>query len=280
MGALAETIFVTGGTGFIGWHVLKQARAMGRRVRALRRPGSVHADVRIDGVEWLEREMGEVREEEVAGCGVLVHLAAAGVDPTRATWEGCFQTNVVDSLALWRKAVRSGIRRLIVCGSCFEYGTSGERYEFIPVTAPLEPTGSYGASKAAATMAAVGLIQEAGIEGIILRPFHVFGEGEAAHRFWPSLRSAAEEGKDFPMTAGMQVRDFVPVECVAESFLAACDEPLTVGKPVVRNVGTGRAQTLLDFARYWWKEFGAKGTLRPGAVPYREGEVMRYVPEV
>ena len=278
MNGPAEAIFVTGGTGFIGSHVLKQARAAGRRVRALRRPGSTDGSV-ADGVEWVERDMGSVREEDVAGCGVLIHLAAAGVDPAKATWEACFQTNVVDSIALWRTAVRAGIKRLVVCGSCFEYGTSGERFETIPVTAPLEPTGPYGASKAAATVAALAMIQEQGIEGLVLRPFHVFGEG-AKNGFWPSLQLAAREGRDFPMSPGGQVRDFVPVGDVAEKFLSACDEAVTAGKPVVKNVGTGRAQTLLDFARYWWSEFGAKGELRPGALPYRAGEVMRYVPEV
>ena len=35
---------------------------------------------------------------------------------------------------------------------------------------------------------------------ILARLFHIYGEGEDSHRFWPSLVKAAKEGKDFKMT--------------------------------------------------------------------------------
>jgi hypothetical protein len=50
--------------------------------------------------------------------------------------------------------------------------------------------------------------------------------------------------------------------------------------PVVANIGTGQPQTIRQFAEHWWKEWGATGKLLPGALPYRDNEVMRYVPEV
>lgn len=49
--------------------------------------------------------------------------------------------------------------------------------------------------------------------------FHVYGEREAETRFWPSLRRAALAGEDFPMTKGEQIRDFMPVETLARTFL-------------------------------------------------------------
>ena len=52
------------------------------------------------------------------------------------------------------------------------------------------------------------------------------------------------------------------------------------GVPRVRNVGTGRPQSVREFAEHWWREFGARGKLLFGALPYREGEVMRFVPQI
>ncbi|MEI8283803.1 MAG: hypothetical protein WCG52_02325, partial [bacterium] len=49
---------------------------------------------------------------------------------------------------------------------------------------------------------------------------------------------------------------------------------------VVANIGTGHPQTIRSFAEHWWKKWDAKGKLLPGALPYRDNEVMRYVPEV
>lgn len=83
------------------------------------------------------------------------------------------------------------------------------------------------------------------------------------------------------MTAGEQVRDFIPVETVADAFVAALARTdLQAGEPKIENVGTGKPQTLRAFAEDWWKQWNAKGKLKIGAVPYRANEVMRYVPEI
>ncbi len=273
-------IFVTGGTGFIGSHFLDQALRAGHEVVALRRSPSSKPRIPITGSPiWLDKTMPEVTAGDMRGADVLVHLAAAGVSPQQATWSELFRANVDDSLALWLTAADAGLRRFVICGSCFEYGSSAERYEFIPVDAPLEPVNAYGASKAAATMAVSALTMERELQTTVLRPFHAFGKGEADGRFWQSLKLAAHTGRDFPMTRGDQIRDFMPVEAVASSLLHVCEHKnAPSGKPVIENVGMGRPQSLRSFAEYWWKEWGAKGRLLPGAVSYRAGEVMRCVP--
>jgi len=274
-------IFVTGGTGFIGNHFVNQALAAGHEVIALRRPGSQPAIPLTSEPIWVEGAMTDDWRNRLADCGALVHLAAAGVNTQQADWRELFAVNLDQSLALWLQAVAAGVKRLVICGSCFEYGRSGERYEQIPPDAPLAPTGPYHASKAAATLAATALGIERQIELVVLRPFHVFGTGEAEGRFWPSLRKAALAGCDFPMTEGEQVRDFIPVEQVAESFLTALTRSdLRPGEPQIANVGTGQPQTLRAFAEYWWRAWNATGQLLPGRVPYRPNEVMRYVPDV
>ena len=274
-------LLVTGATGFIGRHVTRLALAAGHAVTAVVRPGSSAWRDAPPGLRVLPAALPEVTAGALAGCEVLIHLAAHGVVAGGDDWEPCFRVNLTESLQLWRQAADAGVRRLVVGGSCFEYGRSGERYEFIPVDAPLEPTGAYHASKAAATMAAFGLAVARRREVVVLRPFHVFGEGEAATRLWPSLRRAALAGEDFPMTPGGQVRDFVPVETVARRFLDwATVRPLAAGAPVVENIGTGRPVTIRAFAESWWREWRAAGRLQVGALPYRANEVMRYVPQI
>mgnify|MGYP006097870083 CR=1 FL=1 len=38
--------------------------------------------------------------------------------------------------------------------------------------------------------------------------------------------------------------------------------------------------SVLEFSKYWWNKWEAKGKLKVGSVPYRENEIMRFVPEV
>jgi nucleoside-diphosphate-sugar epimerase len=183
-------------------------------------------------------------------------------------------------IGLFRKAAAAGTTRIVAAGSCFEYGRSGERYDFIPPDAPLEPTQTYPASKAAASVAFYQLAVELKLRLSIHRIFQVYGEGEAESRLWPSIRRAALSGEDLEMTPAEQVRDFIHVTEVANKLLLACEHHVEPGLPQIANLGTGEPQTLRAFAEKWWKDWRGKGNLVCGVKPYREGEVMRFVPSL
>lgn len=288
-------LFVTGSTGFIGSHFLNTALAAGHDVIALRR--SKNSKPRVPIIErseqqttgndqpqstgrlhWLTKQITDVTVEDLAGCDVLVHLAAHTPNVPYDTLENCLYWNMMVPIGLFRRAAEAATTRIVAAGSCFEYGRSGGRYEFIPPDAPLEPTQTYPASKAAASVAFYQLAVELNLRLSIHRIFQVFGEGEAESRLWPSLRRAALAGEDLEMTSGEQVRDFVPVEEVARQLLDSCMTESDSGMPLIVNLGTGNPQTLRAFAERWWQHWSASGTLIFGAEPYRANEVMRYVP--
>lgn len=274
-------LFVTGGTGFLGAHVLNAAAAAGHTVVAPRR---LNAEPRIavsKDINWIAGSLEQRYDEELAGCDAMIHLAAHGVLETAPAWEECFRVNVLLSLRLWEQALRAKVRRLVIAGTCSEYGKSGEAYEKLPTTAPLLPTGPYHASKAGASMAAIGLCHQHRWEVAILRPFQLYGEGEAPTRFWAQLQAAARSGSDFEMTAGDQIRDFTPVSVATRAFLhTATTRSIIAGQPLIENIGTGNATSLRDFAWEEWQRLGGTGQIRFGHKPHRAGEVMRYVAQV
>lgn len=274
-------IFVTGGTGFLGSHFLAQATNAGHELVALRRHGTQCGQPLIREPLWIDGTLEDYPKEALHRIDVLVHLAACGVNPNHANWQDCFRWNVTAPLALWLEAAASGVRRFVIAGSCFEYGSSGESFDFIPTSAALVPTGPYHSSKAAATMAALGFAVDLQRELIVLRPFHIYGEGEPQQRFWPSLKEAALRGQDFSMSDGQQIRDFIRVQDVATSFVNAVErQDIKSGRPIIENVGSGIPRTLLQFAEDEWKRLGATGRLLPGGIPVRQNEVMRYIPEL
>ncbi len=274
-------LFVTGATGFIGSHFANQAAQKGHHVIALRRPGSRPPIALPSTVMWIDGELDGFNTECLRSCDTIVHFAAAGVRDL-SNWKLCFETNVIKSIALFESVVREGLRNFLIAGSCFEYGLSCERHERVPTDAMLMPTDAYHASKASATMAAIAFCIKNRLRLTILRPFHVYGKGEAQSRFWPSMTEAARNGQDFLMTAGRQVRDFIPVETVAAEFLAEAHRlpTSTPGCPHVRNVGTGRAQSLAVFAAAEWARLNATGELKIGAISDRKNEIYRCVPEI
>lgn len=274
-------IFLTGGTGFVGSHFLKQALAQGHEVIALRRPGSQPRISLSQEPIWLNGALDGDHRASLAGVDVLVHLASHTPNPPYDTLDRCLYWNVFASLQLARQAVEQGVKHFIVAGSCFEYGRSADRLGDIDIDTPLEPALSYPTSKAAASVAFLGLTRELNLHLKLLRIFQVYGEGEQATRLWPSLRTAALAGQDFPMSGGEQVRDFIPVEEVARQFIQALDFTDSLsGHPFVGHVATGQPQTLLTFVQHWWRHWGGTGQLLVGAVPYRENEIIRLTSRV
>jgi nucleoside-diphosphate-sugar epimerase len=275
-------LFVTGATGFIGRHFVRQALARGHRVRALCRPTAAPRSGPLQaGVEWIEKPL----DADLSGCfgsvDRVVHLASHTPNPPYAPLAECLYWNVFASIQLAQCAMDAGVSDFIVAGTYFEYGTAARGMETIHPGTPLQPLLSYPISKAAASVAFTGLAREKGLKLQLLRIFQVYGEGEGEKRFWPSLRRAAFAGEDFPMSAGTQVRDFIEAGEVASAFLEAAEaEGVEAGKPQQRNVGTGRARTLLDFASEWWERWGATGKLLPGVLPARAGEMPRLVANI
>lgn len=274
-------IFLTGSTGFLGSHFLSLALKSGHHVKALRRIGSKARLLLTQEPDWIEGYLDSNWRNQLDDCDVLVHLAATGVYFNKENWKTCFDINMTKSLELWKQAVESGVKRFIICGSCFEYGLAALDYEYIPASAPLLPTNAYSASKAAATITAIGMANQFDLKLRVVRPFHIYGEGEAECRFWPSLMKAAHEGKDFYMSGGEQIRDFIHVGDVAKSILESIYELDDTAKNIsIKNIGTGFPKTLLAFAEEQWSSLHAKGRLLPGSLPYRPHEMMRYVPQI
>ena len=274
-------IFVTGGTGFIGSHFLRQALAKDYDLICLRRPGSkTRIPLEIDPA-WVEGSLDDDLIEEIKGCDVFLHLASHSTNVPYDSLENCLYWNLTASLKLMEMARKAGIRKFIITGTAFEYGHSVERFDYIPVTANLEPSMSYPASKAASSIAFYQWAIEHKLKLQYLRLFQVFGEGESENRLWPSLKKAAISGENVDMTKGEQLRDFIPVEDVANRLIQALEfKNIEFGKPIFKNVGTGNPSSIKDFAEFWWKKWGATGKLNFGSIPYRNNEVMKYVPDL
>ena len=275
-------LFLTGGTGFIGSHVLAAALEAGHQVRALRRSARSAPAISLPcQPEWCEGDLGTIGPSHLEGIDAVVHLASAGVSPKRVPWNELVQANVVGSLRLLELAAEAGVRRRVVSGTSHEYGKAALRFSAIPPDAPLEPLSPYGASKAAAFQLLRAFAIAQGLELVYGRIFSAYGEGQFEGNFWPSLRRAALAGDDFPMTSGRHVSDFIPVAEAASHLLAACRRPdVAAGVPLVVNIGSGQATSLLAFAEREWARLGATGRLLPASLPYRPDQIERYVPDL
>ena len=272
-------IFLTGGSGFIGSSFINIALSSGHEIIAINRKKTDYNDV--EGLVWIAGDLSGDYQNYFAQCDILVHLASYGVIDGSDNLDDYIYWNVNKSFELCKQAYNSNIRKFIICGSCFEYGKSGERYDYIPTSAPLEPTSNYAISKAMASNLFFNWASSNQISMNIMRFFQVYGNGEDPRRLWPSLKRAALSGEDFKMTLGEQIRDFILVDDLSKLIVDALSfDGIKPGIPQINNIGNGKPITVYQFCNFWWKEWNAKGTLLVGSLPYREDEVMRYVPDI
>lgn len=272
-------IILTGATGFIGSNFLQHAISKNHQILAIRRNKNSQPKIYLEKEPlWLNKEIDEINSDELKGYECVIHLAAHSANTPYDNIEKCLEFNLIKSFNFLKKAYKAGIRRFIIAGSCFEYGKKGEDYKFIPPDSSLFPTQTYPASKAAASIIFTQWAIENSIDMTIVRIFQVFGEGESRNRFWPSIKKMAESGKDFEMTKGEQVRDFINVKTVAEEILT---EALNKNRLVsIKNIGSGKPQNLAQFANKIWEDSNAKGRIIFGSKEYRKGEIFRYVPDI
>ncbi len=142
---------VTGGTGFVGGHLLALAAARGHTVRALtRRPQPT-----LPGVEWIAGDLAHPGDL-CAGTDAVIHIAGTINAPDRVTFDA---GNVAGTASIVDAARAAGVRRLVHVSS---------------LAAREADLSDYGASKAAAE----AVVAASGLDAAIVRPPGVYGPGD------------------------------------------------------------------------------------------------------
>ena len=145
---------ITGGTGFVGSHLVDVALASGHSVKALTRRDQPPRD----HLDWIAGDLSsrDSLEQLVDGVDAIVHVAGTINSPTAAGFE---QGNVAGTLAMLAAATAGGVHRFVNVSSL----------------AAREPRLSlYGASKARGEE----LVHRSGLDWAIVRPPAVYGPGD------------------------------------------------------------------------------------------------------
>ena len=273
-------ILITGGSGFIGSYLIKTLNKLELNIFLLTR-GTNPIKKNYSNITFLNKSLEDLELNDFVGIEVVVHLAAKGVSPKKASIEEMNLINAKISLKLIKLALNAGVRRFISTGTCLEYGQEANKWPKIPPYASLKPLTPYAKSKAESFKLLNEFAYLNEIEFYYGRIFSAYGEGQYEKNFWPSLKVAADSGEDFHMTSGEQIRDFILVDDVANHLKCAVfRSDLKKGLPFVVNIGSGKGMKLKNFAESQWKKFNAKGKLIIGSTRSRPNEIKRMVANI
>jgi nucleoside-diphosphate-sugar epimerase len=263
-----EKILVTGGTGFIGQHLLRTLVAANHQPVAVARDQAKIASLSSDlknQVRWIESDLlnhaatREVIESEKPT--VIFHLAATrGRANDEQAMAACTELNVDATVELFESAQSANVERVIILGSADEYGAQAGPFK---EDFDLKPTSAYAISKAEATRAAQAMHAANGFPVVVLRPFTVYGPQQPRVMFVANAVECAVNGLEFEMTAGAQKRDLVYVDDAVRAMIAAAKASDVDGKVI--NIGSGDAISLREVARLIWQISESDAPLRVGA---------------
>ena len=258
-----ETVLLTGGTGFIGRHVLSLLCAEGINVRLITRIPAEQLAKDFRKVEVIHTpnafvESAEWWIKQCEGIDRVIHLAWY-VEPGKYLDSFKNLECLNGSVNLAFASIRSGVTKFIGIGTCFEYDLE----EPVPkkTTSQLNPKTIYASSKASLYFLLLNLFQATKIDFAWARLFYLYGEGEDSRRFSPYLHRQLSCGLEAQLTNGSQIRDFIDVKFAAKRIIDIAFNS-TNG---ATNICSGHGVTIRQFAEEVADLYGRRDLLKFGA---------------
>ena len=249
-------IAVTGATGFIGQHVINALKNTDAEIITVSRNNTADVMMDISNVTY-----------EVLGCpDVLIHLAWDGLPNYKSLHH--FETELPKQYAFLKSLIDAGLKKLVVTGTCFEYGMQSGG---LSVNHPIQPTNPYGYAKAALHQQLTFLQQNTPFQLSWTRLFYLYGVGQAPSSLYSQLKLAIQHGdKVFNMSGGEQLRDFLAVEQASEQIaqLALSNHNGTI------NICSGKPISVRRLVENW--RGSADIELNLGYYPYPDYEPMAF----
>jgi UDP-glucose 4-epimerase len=218
-------VTVTGGSGFIGSHVVDQMVAQGHEVTVIDTRPPHRADVTYCEVDITDLS-GLV--EATVGCDAVFHLAGvANVDEAMADPSRTFRLNVGGTANVWEAARHNGVRRAVLASTVWVYSAASADQagtEDLPMAID-RPGHVYTASKLAAELVATSYAQLYGMSYTILRYGIPFGPRMREELVIPRFFARARAGQPIVINGdGLQYRNYVYIEDMAHAHVLALRE--------------------------------------------------------
>ncbi|MBC7926148.1 MAG: NAD-dependent epimerase/dehydratase family protein [Bryobacteraceae bacterium] len=274
---------VTGGTGFIGQHLIHRLASLGLETLSISRSAvsSEKPDRGLPlgnhrGVQALSCDVRDA--EKLSGAlsafrpDVVFHLAAHPDGPECTTQARCcIETNLIGSVNVLEAAVRAGVRLLVVADSVKVFGNGP-----VPYTAgqAVDPVCSYAVAKAAAWQQWQVAARLSNLKVVCLRMTFVYGPRQN----WNLITYVHDcflKQQPVRLQGGGQTRDPLYVDDAVDALLAVTRQPAAEGCAI--PIGGGQEITIYDLSQQVLRALNSGLEVIPNATPVRSSELWRSV---
>lgn len=268
-------VLVTGATGFIGNYVIEALLKKGHEIIATSANLNKATNTSwFHKVKYLSFDLKSFDEsinyfKFFQEPDLAIHLAWEGLPNYKSSFHE--EENLPRHYLFLKNLISNGLNDLTVTGTCFEYGM---QEGCLKETMEVVPDNPYGSAKNKLRIQLQGLQGHNDFSFKWIRLFYMYGNGQNPNSLLSQLNKAISNGDEhFNMSGGQQVRDFLPVEVVAENIVTIGLQKRIIG--IINNC-SGKPITVENFVKDYLKKQNKKIELKLGFYPYPDYEPMNF----
>jgi len=266
-------ILVTGATGFVGRHLVPELLTRGHEVVTASRDAG-----KATSMPWYDKVTPIVFDllTETSNPTLLpdsldmaIHLAWPGLPNYKSLFH--FEENLPASYFFIKRLVQSGVTRIMVTGTCFEYGMQEGA---LSEDTPTMPSNPYGLAKDTLRKSLEMLHRYHDFNLQWIRLFYMYGPGQSPNSLLSLLDAAIDRDEPvFNVSGGEQLRDYLPVEEVARRVALLVGHPECTG---IINCCSGQPVSVRQLVEQRIAERQSNISLNLGYYPYPDYEPMSF----
>lgn len=270
---MKEKILILGGTGFIGYHLAKEALKRGLQVTSLSKNSPIkrrylnkvkYIIADISNKNFINKKIKENFQYIVNLAGYVDH--SDNMKTYKSHYLGC--KNIVNFF------LKKKIKRFIQVGSSMEYGLarSPQKEHFKCV-----PKSVYGRAKFLSTQYLLNLYKKNKFPVTIVRLYQVYGPYQDINRFIPVAINSCKDNKNFPCSHGRQFRDFLYISDLIDAIFLILKKPKAQGEII--NLGNGKPLKIKNIIKKI-KNYYRSGNPQFNKVKLRKEEQIKIYPSL
>lgn len=208
---------VTGGTGFVGGHMIDLLLEKRERVRALVRNSQQAKSLETRGIELVEGNLNdkESLRRAVSGCKGVFHIGAVFRE-AKLPDSAYFEINVEGTRKLFEASIEACVPRIIYCST---NGVHGDvKNPPADETYPYAPCDVYQESKVASEKIVFDFYRSGKISGVIIRPAMIYGPKDTRLL---KIFKMINKGRFFYVGPGNALCHFIDVRDLVVAFYEA-----------------------------------------------------------
>lgn len=266
-------VLVTGATGFIGQHVISTLLADGQKVIATssneEKAKTFDWYSEVDYVEFDYHKESLNYYNFFGKPDALIHLAWNGLPNYNEPFH--IEENLPMNCRFLKNFVKNNIGKLVISGTCYEYGMQDGCLQESCCT---QPVTQYGLAKDTLRKYTEYILKDSITSFNWVRLFFLYGQGQNPRSLLPQLEKAIADGdKVFNMSMGEQLRDYLPVEKAAQHI---CKIVMQKDVEGIVNCCSGKPISVRRLVENYISAHDTNISLNLGYYPYPEYEPMAF----